>query len=112
MKRYLFCFASILTLALAAAFAFSPRASAAEKAAKRPNILWIVSEDNGPFLGCYGCKDATTPNLDKLAGEGILYENAFTTAPVCAESQLHHHRHVSALARLPAHAEHEFRPSG
>ena len=32
--------------------------------AERPNILWIVSEDNGPFLGCYGDDFATTPNLD------------------------------------------------
>ena len=52
-----------------------------------PNILWIVSEDNSPFLGCYGDSFATTPVLDQLAGEGILYENAFATAPVCAPSR-------------------------
>ena len=50
----------------------------------RPNILWIVSEDNSPFLGCYGDKKAVTPNLDRLAGEGIAYDNAFANAPVCA----------------------------
>jgi len=50
----------------------------------RPNILWITSEDNGPFLGCYGDKLATTPNLDKLASEGVLYKNAFSNAAVCA----------------------------
>ncbi len=54
---------------------------------QQPNIMWIVSEDNGPFLGCYGCKDATTPNLDRLASQGILYENAFVTAPVCAPNR-------------------------
>lgn len=54
---------------------------------KRPNILWLVSEDNGPFLGCYGDAFADTPNLDKLAAEGILYENAFCNAPVCAPSR-------------------------
>lgn len=53
----------------------------------RPNILWIVSEDNDPFLGCYGDAFATTPNLDKLASQGILFENAFSTAPVCAPSR-------------------------
>jgi len=53
----------------------------------RPNILWITSEDNGPFLGCYGDKFANTPNLDRLAAEGILYENAFATAPVCAPAR-------------------------
>src|SRR3546814_9978629 len=42
---------------------------------EQPNILWLVSEDNGPFLGCYGDTFATTPNLDRLASEGILYKN-------------------------------------
>ncbi|MFS8617974.1 MAG: sulfatase-like hydrolase/transferase [Solitalea sp.] len=53
----------------------------------RPNILWLVSEDNSPFLGCYGDPFAATPNLDKLASEGILYEHAFSVAPVCAPSR-------------------------
>jgi arylsulfatase A-like enzyme len=59
----------------------------ADDAAKRPNFLWIVSEDNGPFLGCYGYPDAKTPQLDKLASQGILYQNAFSAAPVCAPSR-------------------------
>lgn len=54
---------------------------------QRPNILWITSEDNGPFLGCYGDEFATTPNLDNFAEQGILYENAFSTAPACAPSR-------------------------
>ncbi len=53
----------------------------------RPNILWLVSEDNGTFLGCYGDAFANTPHLDRLAGEGILYKNAFCNAPVCAPSR-------------------------
>jgi len=53
----------------------------------RPNILWIVSEDNSPFIGAYGDKFATTPAIDKLAQEGILYQNAFCTAAVCAPSR-------------------------
>jgi arylsulfatase A-like enzyme len=52
----------------------------------KPNILWLVSEDNGPFLGCYGDPLAKTPTLDKLAGEGVLYERCFTM-PVCAPSR-------------------------
>ena len=52
-----------------------------------PNILWIVSEDNGPFLGCYGDSLATTPHLDQLASEGILYLNAYANAPVCAPNR-------------------------
>ncbi len=52
-----------------------------------PNILWITSEDNSPFLGCYGDSFATTPNLDKLASEGILYTHAYANAPVCAPAR-------------------------
>ncbi len=52
-----------------------------------PNILWIVSEDNSPFLGCYGDKLASTPNLDKLASEGFLYTLAYANAPVCAPAR-------------------------
>ena len=54
---------------------------------RRPNILWITSEDNSPLLGCYGDTFATTPRLDKLAAEGVLYENAFANAPVCAPAR-------------------------
>ncbi|MDR6807332.1 arylsulfatase A-like enzyme [Dyadobacter sp. BE34] len=53
----------------------------------RPNILWIVSEDNTILLGSYGDKFATTPNLDQFATESIRYKNAFSTAPVCAPSR-------------------------
>lgn len=52
-----------------------------------PNILWLVSEDNSPFLGCYGDNFATTPNLDHLAAQGIRFNNAFATAPVCAPAR-------------------------
>ena len=50
----------------------------------RPNILWITCEDISPNLGCYGDKYAQTPNLDALAEEGVLYDHAFASAPVCA----------------------------
>lgn len=52
-----------------------------------PNILWLVSEDNSPLLGCYGDDFATTPNLDKLASEGFLYTHAYANAPVCAPAR-------------------------
>lgn len=70
----------------AAALAAAPVAGCSSTKEK-PNILWITSEDNSPFLGCYGDEFATTPNLDKLASEGILYENAFATVPVCAPAR-------------------------
>ncbi len=53
-----------------------------------PNILWIVSEDNSAyFTGCYGNPFATTPNIDKLAGQGFLYTHAFCTNAVSAPSR-------------------------
>ncbi len=52
-----------------------------------PNILWIVSEDNSPFIGAYGDEFATTPVLDSLASAGTLYEHAFATSPVCAPAR-------------------------
>lgn len=54
---------------------------------EKPNILWITCEDISPFLGCYGDTYAITPNLDKLAREGIMYTQAFATGPVCAPSR-------------------------
>lgn len=53
----------------------------------RPNILWISAEDISPDLGCYGDDYARTPALDKLAGQGVRYTNAFSSAPVCAPSR-------------------------
>ncbi len=53
----------------------------------RPNILLIVFEDLSPRLGAYGDDIAHTPTLDQLANESIIYDNAFTTAGVCAPSR-------------------------
>ena len=53
----------------------------------RPNILWITSEDNSPLLGCYGDEQAHTPNLDRLATQGVRYRNAFANAPVCSAAR-------------------------
>lgn len=58
-----------------------------EEKLTRPNIIWITTEDISPQLGCYGDSYAHTPILDKLAAEGILYENAIASAPVCAAAR-------------------------
>ena len=51
----------------------------------RPNIMWITSEDNSHhWLGCYGNEQAKTPNLDKLAADGIRYKYAYSNGAVCA----------------------------
>jgi len=78
----------IVTLLLAPAFFAVPRsAQVASTTATRPNILWISAEDLSPDLGCYGDLYARTPNLDRLAGQGARFTNAFATTPVCAPSR-------------------------
>ena len=64
------------------AFLFTP--CVASLAADRPNVLWVTSEDNSPYLGCYGDPLAKTPNLDRLAEQGVRYRNAYANAPVCS----------------------------
>jgi arylsulfatase A-like enzyme len=84
-------------------------------AGARPNILWIIGEDLGPELSCYGTPQVWTPRLDALAREGVRYTHAFTTSPVCSASRsafmtgmyqtsigAHHHRsHRDDGYRLP-----------
>ena len=71
------------------AFAFYPP--------KRPNVIWIMADDLGyGDLGCYGQKTITTPNLDKMAVEGLRFTQFYSGATVCAPSRsvlmtgLHH----------------------
>ncbi|TKG90425.1 DUF4976 domain-containing protein [Puteibacter caeruleilacunae] len=54
---------------------------------KQPNILWIVADDLGPDLGCYGTPLIHTPNIDKLADQSIRFENCFTVTAVCSPSR-------------------------
>ena len=108
----------------AAKTATSPTADA-----PRPNILWLISEDTSPDLACYGNALVKTPNLDKLAGEGARFTNAYVTAPVCSASRsafmtgmyqtsigVHNHRsHRSDGYTLPDPVEvitHYFRRAG
>ena len=53
----------------------------------RPNIVVVIGEDMGPDTGAYGCKDAITPNMDRLAKEGARFTRAFTHTGVCAPSR-------------------------
>jgi N-sulfoglucosamine sulfohydrolase len=56
-------------------------------ATPRPNILFIVSEDNGPELGCYGDPHARTPHLDRLAAEGVRFNRAYVAQAGCSQSR-------------------------
>ena len=51
------------------------------------NIVWIVIEDASPHVGCYGETLIKTPNIDRMAREGIRCKNAFVTSPVCSSSR-------------------------
>ncbi|MGB9747687.1 MAG: sulfatase-like hydrolase/transferase [Bacteroidales bacterium] len=52
---------------------------------KKPlNIIWISTEDISPHLGCYGDPVARTPNIDRLASQGVRFTNVFTTAAISA----------------------------
>lgn len=51
---------------------------------EKPNILVFIADDAGMDFGCYGNPAIKTPNIDKLAAEGMKFENAFVTAPQCS----------------------------
>ena len=54
---------------------------------KQPNILWLFLEDTAPLLGAYGTTIISTPHIDSLAKQGVIYTNAFMPAPVCSASR-------------------------
>ena len=54
---------------------------------EKPNILWLVCEDQSLFFAPYGDSNAYTPNINQLANEGTVYENCFTVSPVCSPSR-------------------------
>ena len=62
-------------------------ASAAAAPESQPNIVWLSVEDMSPWIGPYGDTTVPTPNLDRLAAEGVVYDNAFATSPVCAPAR-------------------------
>lgn len=53
----------------------------------QPNILWIIADDLGKELGCYGNQDIHTPNIDPLVCQGIKFNQAYATDPVCSPSR-------------------------
>ncbi len=56
----------------------------ATAAQPRPNVLWFIVDDMSADFSSYGEKLITTPNVDRLAREGVRFSRAFTTAPVCS----------------------------
>jgi len=74
---------ALITLGAAPAFVRALTGSVND----RPNVLWILGDDLGCELGCYGAPAVQTPRLDKLASEGVRFTQFHTTAPVCSASR-------------------------
>ena len=74
----------MLKLVVLVALLFS---CAAKKEVKPPNIIWLMAEDISLDLACYGMKAVKTPYLDQMAADGIRFNNAYVTNPICSPSR-------------------------
>ena len=77
-----------LTLFLIVISSLLSQPAAARKSIKRPNVLFIAIDDLRPALGCYGDKAAVTPNIDRLANRGMVFNRAYCQQAVCSPSRL------------------------
>ncbi|MCM8542410.1 MAG: sulfatase-like hydrolase/transferase, partial [Lentisphaeraceae bacterium] len=56
--------------------------------AEKPNIIYLMSDDQSPYtMGCYGNTDVKTPNLDRLASEGMVFDKHYVTTAICMSSR-------------------------
>lgn len=82
-------------------------------AAVRPNIVWIIVDDMSAHFSCYGETAIETPNVDRLALNGVRFTNAYVTAPVCSTCRsafitgmyqtsigAHHHRSGRGVQKI------------
>ncbi len=88
--------------------------SASPSANAKPNIVWIVVDDMSCHFGYQGEKLVKTPNVDRLAREGVVFSNAYATAPVCStfrsavitgmyQTTIGAHHHRSSRGELKIH---------
>ncbi len=82
-----FCLASVFS-SVAAAATRTDNGPAKGAAAQPPNVIFILADDLGyGDVGCYGQKQIKTPNIDRMAAEGLRFTDAYAGAPVCAPSR-------------------------
>lgn len=76
---------SVVLLLIAFATAVVPAVGGIARAAERPNVVWIMSEDNSKhYLRLFDPTGAATPNIEALARDGIVFDRAFSNSPVCS----------------------------
>jgi len=80
----------VLTLMIVAVgFAAMPSPALAADDADRPNIILVFIDDMGwADLSCFGNQDAKTPNIDRMAAEGIAFEQFYVNSPICSPSRV------------------------
>lgn len=54
---------------------------------EKPNVLFLMADDMRPELGCYGVEEIKTPNIDRLASQGVVFQNAYCNIPVSGASR-------------------------
>lgn len=84
MKKILF---TLLLPALLMACQLESKKQETSKSSKKPNILFIAVDDLRPELGCYGSPIAISPNIDKIAANGLVFDNAYCQQAICSPSR-------------------------
>ena len=78
-----------LVLTVAALTAAVSSVSAVDFGAIQPNVILVFIDDMGwADLSCFGSRDATTPNIDRMASEGIAFEQFYVNSPICSPSRV------------------------
>src|SRR5687767_10274432 len=78
----------ILGLILLLAASLLTSGARAQDRPRRPNILFAISDDQSwPHASAYGCRFVRTPAFDRVARDGVLFNNAFSASPGCAPSR-------------------------
>ena len=79
---------SLIVVILGLLTATASAADSSSQVCKKPNIIFILADDAGiGDVSAYGCKYGVTPNIDRLAAEGMKFTRAYSGSAVCAPSR-------------------------